>query len=218
MMVHCKTCKNKFYLKNEDSELEGQIIECKFCNEKWLYESKTRYLENRLTELNEDLNNTESKINLRKKDFQDKINQLENDLKNKNNELDKQKLLQGKVTEFENRLIKTEKLNNEELELHKKAGIIKKQIKSASDNISNYNKDIEEKTNYLESKINSYNKKDEQIENKPSNIAKKQIINNEVVDININKDLNNSELKNKDKIKKNLENKKYNFFSPKLFK
>ena len=42
---------------------------------------------------------------------------------------------------------------------------IKKQIKATSDDISNQNKDIEEKANYLESKINSY-KKEEIYENK----------------------------------------------------
>ena len=44
---------------------------------------KTKYLENRLVELNNELDNTVSKINLRKKEYQDKINQLEDDLQKK---------------------------------------------------------------------------------------------------------------------------------------
>ena len=100
MMLHCKNCKKKFYHPNEDNELEGKLIQCKFCNEQWLYESKTKYLENRLIELAEDLNNTESKINLRKEEFQNKINKLEEDLDNKKTELENQKILQEKVTVF----------------------------------------------------------------------------------------------------------------------
>ena len=79
MILHCKNCKKKFYLHNDGTELEGKVIECKFCSQKWLYESKTKYLENRLVELNNELDNTVSKINLRKKEYKDKINQLEDD-------------------------------------------------------------------------------------------------------------------------------------------
>ena len=66
MMIHCKNCKKKFYHSNENDELEGKVIQCKFCDEQWLYVTRTKYLENRLIELNQDLDNTESKINLRK--------------------------------------------------------------------------------------------------------------------------------------------------------
>ena len=156
-MLHCKNCKKKFYVMNEGSELEGKVIECKFCNEKWLYESQTKYLENRLIELNSDLDETETKINLRKKDYQDNINKLENDLKIKKDELDTQKILQDKVTAFENRLKDTERLNSEGLKLNDKISKIKKEIRTTSENISSSNKDIEEKTNYLESRVNSYN-------------------------------------------------------------
>tara|TARA_B110000305_G_scaffold208091_1_gene240065 strand:- start:608 stop:919 length:312 start_codon:yes stop_codon:yes gene_type:complete len=83
MILLCKNCKKKFYLHNDGTELEGKVIECKFCSQKWLYESKTKYLENRLVELNNELDNTVSKINLRKKEYQDKINQLEDDLQKK---------------------------------------------------------------------------------------------------------------------------------------
>ena len=53
MMIHCKNCKKKFYHLNEGDELEGKVIQCKYCNEQWLYETKTKYLESRLSELNE---------------------------------------------------------------------------------------------------------------------------------------------------------------------
>ena len=213
-MLHCKSCKKKFYYPNENEELEGKLIQCKYCDEQWLYESKTKYLENRLSELNEDLNNTETKINLRKKEFQVKINQLEEDLNNKKTELENQKLLQNKVAAFENRLMETEKLNTEELELYDKAGKIKKQIRITSENIFTYNKDIEEKTNYLENKINSYNK-DQENDIGSFDKTKSKMIENEVVDININKDFNKI---NENKFENDTKKKKIKFFSPSFLK
>jgi hypothetical protein len=202
---------------NEGSELEGKVVQCKYCNEQWLFESKTKYLENRLDELNSDLDNTELKINLRKKEFQNKINLLEDDLKIKKSELEIQKLLQDKVSTFENRLKETEKLNAEELSLNEKIGKIKKQIRVTANNISNFNKDIEEKTNYLETKINSYNN-EENIVDESSDESKSQMIENEVIDINIKKNISKSQKINKDQSESNRENKKNRFFSPNFLK
>ena len=141
---------------NENSELEGKVIKCKYWNDQSIYESRTVYLENRLEELSKDLDNAEIKINYKKKEHQDKIDQLHNDLKDKNNELKKQILLQEKVNVFENRLKETEKLNLEELELVNEVKKIKNKIRTTSENISSQNKDIENKTNYLETRISSY--------------------------------------------------------------
>lgn len=213
-MIHCNNCKKKFYLINKNSELEGKIVQCKYCNEKWLYESKTKYLENRLTALNTDLDNTESKINLRKKECQEKITKLEEDLDLKKNEFELQKILQDKVSVFENRLKETEKLNSEELELNDKVGKVKKQIRTTTENISSYNKDIEEKTNYIESRINSYNKdknEDELLNRNSSND-----INSEVV--NIKRHLNPSSENNENYSEDNKEKKRDRFFSPNFIK
>ena len=213
-MIHCNNCKKKFYLINENSELEGKIVQCKYCNEKWLYESKTKYLENRLTALNTDLDNAESKINLRKKECQEKITKLEEDLDLKKNEFELQKILQDKVSVFENRLKETEKLNSEELELNDKVGKVKKQIRTTTENISSYNKDIEEKTNYIESRINSYNKdknEDELLNRNSSND-----INSEVV--NIKRHLNPSSENNENYSEDNKEKKRDRFFSPNFIK
>ena len=213
-MIHCNNCKKKFYLINENSELEGKIVQCKYCNEKWLYESKTKYLENRLTALNTDLDNAESKINLRKKECQEKITKLEEDLDLKKNEFELQKILQDKVSVFENRLKETEKLNSEELELNDKVGEVKKQIRTTTENISSYNKDIEEKTNYIESRINSFNKdknEDELINRNTSND-----INSEVV--NIKRHLNPSSENNENYSEDNKEKKRNRFFSPNFIK
>ena len=213
-MIHCNNCKKKFYLINENSELEGKIVQCKYCNEKWLYESKTKYLENRLAALNTDLDNAESKINLRKKECQEKITKLEEDLDLKKNEFELQKILQDKVSVFENRLKETEKLNSEELELNDKVGEVKKQIRTTTENISSYNKDIEEKTNYIESRINSYNKdknEDELLNRNSSND-----INSEVV--NIKRHLNPSSENNENYSEDNKEKKRDRFFSPNFIK
>lgn len=213
-MIHCNNCKKKFYLINKNSELEGKIVQCKYCNEKWLYESKTKYLENRLTALNTDLDNAESKINLRKKECQEKITKLEEDLDLKKNEFELQKILQDKVSVFENRLKETEKLNSEELELNDKVGEVKKQIRTTTENISSYNKDIEEKTNYIESRINSYNKdknEDELLNRNSSND-----INSEVV--NIKRHLNPSSENNENYSEDNKEKKRNRFFSPNFIK
>ena len=216
-MIHCKSCKKKFYHSNENDELEGKVIQCKFCDEQWLYVTRTKYLENRLIELNQDLDNTESKINLRKIEIQDQINQLDEDLIKKKTELDEQKILIDKVTAFENRLKETEKLNAEELELQTKAGKIKKQIKATSEDISNQNKDIEEKANYLESRINSYNK-DEIFENKSLDKIKSNTVNNDVVDININKNFKKLKDDDLDKSEDNKVKKRGTFFSPNFLK
>ena len=216
-MIHCKSCKKKFYHSNENDELEGKVIQCKFCDKQWLYVTRTKYLENRLIELNQDLDNTESKINLRKIEIQDQINQLDDDLNKKKTELDEQKLLIDKVTAFENRLKETEKLNAEELELQTKAGKIKKQIKATSDNIANQNKDIEEKANYLESKINSYNK-EEIFENKSLDQKKSKTVNSDVIDINVNKNFNKLNDDDLDKSEDNKEKKRGTFFSPNFLK
>ena len=213
-MIHCNNCKKKFYLINENSELEGKIVQCKYCNEKWLYESKTKYLENRLAELNTDLDNTETKINLRKKECQEKITKLEEDLDLKKNEFELQKILQDKVNTFENRLKETEKLNSEELELNDKIGKVKKQIRTTTENISSYNKDIEEKTNYIESRINSYNKDTTEDELLNRNISND--INSEVV--NIKRHLNPSNENNKNYSEDNKEKKRNSFFSPNFIK
>ena len=182
-----------------------------------MIESKTKYLENRLEELNRDLDNTEIKINLKKKEQQDKINQLQNDLKLKKEELEKQSLLQEKVQAFENRLIQTEKLNSQELELDSQIDKIKNKIRTTSENILNHNKVIEEKTNYLEKKISSYN--GSEIVNTNDDYTKDRIQTakkSEVV--NINKNLNKLPKKSQNGEEDNKKIKKLKFFSPNFFK
>ena len=142
------------------------------------------------------------------------IDQLEEDLKTKKNELDTQKILQDKVTAFENRLKDTEKLNSEGLKLNDKISKIKKEIRTTSENISNSNKDIEEKTNYLESRVNSYNENNAQ--DNQSRDFKSEVSNNDVV--NIKNHFNQSKEQDKDEIEDNKRSKRSKFFSPNFLK
>jgi len=195
MMINCKNCKQKFYVMNENSELEGKVIQCKYCNDQSIYESRTVYLENRLEELSKDLDNADIKISYKKKEHQDKIHQLQNDLKDKNNELKKQILLQEKVNVFENRLKETEKLNLEELELVNEVKRIKNKIRTTSENISSQNKEIENKTNYLETRISSYTSDEPEEKNNSLNEESSKNDTGEIV--SIKKNLNTSEKQTK---------------------
>ncbi len=205
MMLICKSCKDKFYIPNDNSSLEGKMVKCSKCNAKWIYESKTKYLEDRLSDLFIELDNTENKINLRKKEREDKISILIDDLNSKKEELEQQKNLEEKVRAYENRLKVTEKLNLEELDLAKKAHKIQKEIRSTSANIEAKNNDIEEKTNDLETRINSYN-----------NQEHKNDQDGEVVDIRtgVKKTTDISQ----DKSINEKKDKKFKFFSPGFIK
>ena len=221
-MLICKSCKDKFYIPNENSSLEGKMVKCTKCNAKWIYESKTKYLEDRLSDLFIDLDNTENKINLRKKEREDKISSLINDLNFKKEELEKQKNLEEKVHAFEDRLKVTEKLNLEELDLDKKAHKIQKEIRTTSANIEAKNKDIEEKANNLETRINSYNNKEHDQENNPEKtinyLVKKNLSDQdgEVVDIRTgSKKISDT---GQDELRDEKKDKKFKFFSPGFIK
>ena len=221
-MLICKSCKDKFYIPNENSSLEGKMVKCTKCNANWIYESKTKYLEDRLSDLFIDLDNTENKINLRKKEREDKISLLINDLNFKKAELEKQKNLEEKVRDFEDRLKITEKLNLEELDLDKKAHKIQKEIRTTSANIEAKNKDIEEKANNLETRINSYNNKEHDQENnleKPINyLVKKNLSDQDGEVVDIRTGAKKTSDTSQDEPSDEKKDKKFKFFSPGFIK
>lgn len=221
-MLICKSCKDKFYIPNENSSLEGKMVKCTKCNANWIYESKTKYLEDRLSDLFIDLDNTENKINLRKKEREDKISLLINDLNFKKAELEKQKNLEEKVRDFEDRLKVTEKLNLEELDLDKKAHKIQKEIRTTSANIEAKNKDIEEKANNLETRINSYNNKEHDQENnleKPINyLVKKNLSDQDGEVVDIRTGAKKTSDTSQDEPSDEKKDKKFKFFSPGFIK
>ena len=215
MMLHCTNCKKKFFQYNVNSEVEGKVVECKYCNQKLLFESRTKYLDNRLIELNKDLDSTESKINLRKQEYEEQILQLSNELNKKKEELKFQKLLQEKIFAFENRLKETEKLSSQKTELKDKIDDLNDKIKLSSDNISSLNKDIDEKTNYLENKLNSYD--NDKIDNNESENNQISVSHSSGV-VDINKHFEKSNKNHSDISKKNDNKKKNIFFSPSFIK
>jgi len=209
MILHCKNCKNKFSIIEEESNLVGKIIQCRHCNEEWIYESKSKYLENRLAELGEDLYKTEIKLNIKKDEHKEKIINLENNLKIKKEELNNQKKLEEQVLAFEKRLTDTEKTNSEQIDLEIKIVDIEKKIKSMHEDIYTKNKDIEKKTNYIETKISSYNH--EGNVNSHDDVQKIKVNSREVVDLRV---FDNDNKRNKDQETDNKKRKKFRFFTP----
>ena len=209
MILHCKNCKKKFSVIEEESYIEGKIVQCKHCKEEWIYESKSKYLENRLAELGEDLDKTEIKLNIKKKEHKDKIINLENKLKIKTEELDDQKKLEEKVLAFEKRLTDTEKSNSEQMELEIKITDMEKQLNTTHEDIYTKNKDIEKKTNYIETKIGSYNH--ERNANTHDDEQKIKVNSSEVVDLRV---FEKDNKRNKDQGTENKKRKKFRFFSP----
>ena len=209
MILHCKNCKNKFSIIEEESNLVGKIVQCRHCNEEWIYESKSKYLENRLAELGEDLYKTEIKLNIKKDEHKEKIINLENNLKIKKEELNNQKKLEEQVLAFEKRLTDTEKTNSEQIDLEIKIVDIEKKIKSMHEDIYTKNKDIEKKTNYIETKISSYNH--EGNVNSHDDVQKIKVNSREVVDLRV---FDNDNKRNKDQETDNKKRKKFRFFTP----
>ena len=156
MILECKNCKKNLTFIEDDISLEGQLITCIYCNENWIYNSMTLYLENKLVELDLDLNTKEIKINDLNIKHNEKINQLEKDLNLKKEELDKQKLLEERISLFEKRVTDTEKLNIVQANLEIQIAQMESEVKKTSENILNKNETIEKKTNFLKMKIKPY--------------------------------------------------------------
>jgi len=156
MIINCKNCKKNFLLNKSELDLEGTLITCEHCKEEWIYETKTHHLENRLTQLDNDLNKKELNLNELNIKHNKRIELLEKDLKIKSNELYKQRLLEEKIATFEKRITDTEKLNSQQADLEIQTDKLEKEVKITSENIILKNKDIEKKANYLEMKISAY--------------------------------------------------------------
>ena len=199
-------------MENE-SEIEGNLVHCKYCHQEWIYESKFKYLENRLAELSVDLDKTESMLNLKKNEHKEKISSLESNLKIKKKELEDQNKLEQKVLAFEKRLTSTEKTNLEQIDLEIKIADKEKEIKSIHEDIFSKNIDIEKKTDYIQSKIKSYNR--ETNINTNDDVQKIKINSSQVVNL---RGFENESRKNKDLGTENKKKKKFRFFSPDKYK
>ena len=159
MNFQCKNCKNKIIINEDESTLEGKLITCNLCKEGFIYHSHTFFLESRLTELDKDLDNKETKINEQNNLYNQKIKLLEKELISKKKELEKQTLLEKKVATFESRITQTEKLNSHQADLETKIFELEKIVKKTAEDILDKNSSIEKKANYLEMKAGSINNK-----------------------------------------------------------
>ena len=63
MLIDCHNGKKRFIINKSELDLEGSLITCEYCKEEWIYESRTRYLENKLAQLDLDLNKKEINLN-----------------------------------------------------------------------------------------------------------------------------------------------------------
>ena len=199
-------------MENE-AEIEGNLVHCRHCHQEWIYESKSKYLENRLAELSEDLDKTEEMLILKKNEHKEKISNLESNLKNKKKELDNQIKLEEKVLAFEKRLSNTEKTNTEQLDLETKIADKEKEIEFVNEDIYSKNIDIEKKTNYIETKIKSYNR--ERNPNNDDEVQKIEVNSSEVVNL---RGFEKGNKRNKDRGTENKKKRKFRFFSPDQYK
>lgn len=156
MILNCKNCNNIITLDKKEINLEGQLISCENCKEEWIFQSRTVSLEDKLFELDKDLNQKELIINEQNDKHGEKIELLEKSLLIKKKELEKQILLEEKISAFEKRITDTEKLNSHQADLESQIAKIEKELQKTSESILNKNESIEKKTNYLEMKINPY--------------------------------------------------------------
>ena len=203
MLINCKSCSKKFILNNSELDLEGSLITCTHCKKEWIYESKTHFLENRLAELDADLNKKEINLTEQNNKHNERINFLEKDLKIKIVELSKQRLLEERIATFEKRITDTEKLNSYQADLEIQKNKLEEEVKVTSENIILKNNDIEKKANYLEMKISSYDF------DKIDSLKKPIAVNDKNTDV-VN-------LKNYDQEEKNKNNKnKHRFFWPNI--
>ena len=152
MHIHCKSCKNKISIPDNESSIDGKLVTCNICSEEWIHHSKTFFLESRLVELEQDIKKEESIILEQNSKYNERIILLEKELSNKRIELDKQKTLEEKVFKFETLITDAEKLNLKQTSLETKIFELENNIKKISSEIKDKNQNIEKKTNYLEMK------------------------------------------------------------------
>ena len=109
MLINCKYCNSKFAINAEEVGFDGRLVKCENCQKEWFQESKPKYLEKKLIELDRSLHATELHLIEQKNGNNDKIAKLEKSLKAKKEELAKQKLLEDRIGLFEKRITDTEK-------------------------------------------------------------------------------------------------------------
>ena len=174
MLINCKYCNSKFAINAEEVGFDGRLVKCENCQKEWFQESKPKYLEKKLIELDRSLHATELHLIEQKNIHNDKIAKLEKSLKAKKEELAKQKLLEDRIGLFEKRIVDTEKEIEEQALIENRISQLENEIKKNSHDSFIKNTVLEKKTNDLQIKIQSDNASD-----KLDNLEKDFVINEE---------------------------------------
>jgi predicted Zn finger-like uncharacterized protein len=80
MLINCKYCNSKFAINAEEVGFDGRLVKCENCQKEWFQESKPKYLEKKLIELDRSLHATELHLIEQKNIHNDKIAKLEKSL------------------------------------------------------------------------------------------------------------------------------------------
>ena len=155
MLINCKYCNSKFAINAEEVGFDGRLVKCANCQKEWFQESKPKFLEKKLTELDRSLHATELHLIEQKNNHNDKIAKLEKSLKAKKEELAKQKLLEDRIGLFEKRITDTEKEIEKQALIENRIFKLEKELQKNSHDSFIINTTLEKK-NKRSSEENSY--------------------------------------------------------------
>ena len=155
MLINCKYCNSKFAINAEEVGFDGRLVKCENCQKEWFQESKPKYLEKKLIELDRSLHATELHLIEQKNAHNDKIAKLEKSLKAKKEELAKQKLLEDRIGLFEKRIADTEKEIEKQSLIENRIFKLEKELQKNSHDSFIINTTLEKKTSDLQKKIHT---------------------------------------------------------------
>ena len=155
MLINCKYCNSKFAINAEEVGFDGRLVKCENCQKEWFQESKPKYLEKKLIELDRSLHATELHLIEQKNIHNDKIAKLEKSLKAKKEELAKQKLLEDRISLFEKRITDTEKEIEKQSLIENRIFKLEKELQKNSHDSFIINTTLEKKTSDLQKKIHT---------------------------------------------------------------
>jgi len=155
MLINCKYCNSKFAINAEEVGFDGRLVKCENCQKEWFQESKPKFLEKKLIELDRSLHATELHLIEQKNIHNDKIAKLEKSLKAKKEELAKQKLLEDRIGLFEKRITDTEKEIEKQTLIEDRIFKLEKELQKNSHDSFIINTTLEKKTIDLQKKIHT---------------------------------------------------------------
>ena len=155
MLINCKYCNSKFAINAEEVGFDGRLVKCENCQKEWFQESKPKFLEKKLIELDRSLHATELHLTEQKNIHNDKIAKLEKSLKAKKEELAKQKLLEDRIGLFEKRITDTEKEIEKQSLIENRIFKLEKELQKHSHDSFIINTTLEKKTSDLQKKIHT---------------------------------------------------------------